>query len=304
MVFMHGLCDSHLTWLPLSRAFEDRRLLLLDLPGHGMSGRPDAPYTPEYYADVVGAWWDELGLEDVHLVGHSYGGAIAQMMLLSRAPQVSSLTLLAPGGHGPEVGAGLKLMTLPGAEAVMRLVFGPGARVYFGAQPGYTRENAAQAGWQSAKPGTARAVVRTVRAVIDAGGQTRLVHERAHEMGELPPTAMLWGDADPIIPVSHATRAATWLRDLDLRIYPGVGHFPHLERTKRVARDMAELLDGEERRRVRVAVDRVPPRRRPTWIVRAWRWMAERVRRVFRARRSKRRRQAPRALPSSNASSA
>src|SRR5687768_2691179 len=83
LVLLHGLADSHRTWLPFARAFPDRRVLMLDLPGHGLSGRPDAPYTPEWYAEVLGAWWDELGLEDVDLVGHSYGGALAQTLMLT-----------------------------------------------------------------------------------------------------------------------------------------------------------------------------------------------------------------------------
>lgn len=278
MVFLHGMADSHLSWLPLARAFPRRRLLLVDLPGHGLSGRPEAAYTPEWYGDVLGDWWDGLGLEDVDLVGHSFGGALAQLLLLSRGERVSTMTLIAPGGHGPEAGLALKLLTLPGADRVIQPFLGFGMRLFHSTMPStpLSRAEAAHAGWLASKPGSARALVHTARAVIDLGGQTRMIAERAHELESLPPTAMLWGDADPILPVTQAHGASRWLDGLALRLYPGVGHFPQLERTRDVARDLEAHTSS--RQRVRVAVDRIP-RRRPSWIRRAWRWVGARFRR-------------------------
>lgn len=286
MVFLHGMADSHLSFLPLSSAFPGHRLLLVDLPGHGLSGRPDASYTPEWYGEVLAQWWDAQGLEDVDLVGHSYGGALAQLLMLSHHKRVKTLTLLAPGGHGPEVGAVLKLLTLPGAEQVVAPFFGLGSRLFMGSIPGgiVTREHAARSGWVASQPGSARALIRTARSVVDLGGQTRFIAERAQELTTLPPTALFWGDRDPIIPATHALAASHWLHGIDLRVYRGVGHFPHLERTREVAHDMGQLLDAEHRRRVHIALDRAPPRRRPTWIRRAFGWIRARLRRWFRRR--------------------
>jgi pimeloyl-ACP methyl ester carboxylesterase len=284
MVFLHGMADSHQSWLPLARAFPRRRLLLVDLPGHGLSGRPaDAPYTPEWYGEVLGNWWDRLGLEDVDLLGHSYGGALAQLMLLTHAERVSTLTLVAPGGLGTEVGLPLRLLQLPGAEAALRPFLGPGMRLTLGGLRGcaLSREEIALAGWMGSRPGSARALVRTARSVIDLGGQTRLVAERAHELSVLPPTALLWGDRDRILPIGQAHAATRWLRNLELRLYPGVDHWPHLERTREVARDVGTLLEARERRRVRVALEHLP-RRRPSWLRRTWRWLVRRIGRAAR----------------------
>ncbi|TIP61672.1 MAG: alpha/beta fold hydrolase, partial [Mesorhizobium sp.] len=46
-------------------------------------------------------------LTKVHLVGHSMGGAVATLMALADPGIVASLTLLAPGGFGPEINAAL-----------------------------------------------------------------------------------------------------------------------------------------------------------------------------------------------------
>ncbi|MBV9948089.1 MAG: alpha/beta fold hydrolase [Myxococcales bacterium] len=76
ILLLHGLCDSHRTWLPVAPALaRSRRVLMLDLAGHGQSSRPDASYTLDWHASVVGAWLEALNLEEVDLVGHSFGAA-------------------------------------------------------------------------------------------------------------------------------------------------------------------------------------------------------------------------------------
>jgi len=260
MVFLHGLADSHRSLVPLSAAFGRRRRLLVDLPGHGLSDRPDASYTPEWHQEVVGAWWDRLGLEDVDLVAHSYGGAIAQLLMLSHREQVRSVTLIAPGGLGPEVGLGIRLMTLPGAAHVVAPFLGLGLRLVL-RDAGLSVEDASFSAWMGSRPGTARAVARTARAAIDLGGQTRGAHERLGEFGSLPPMALLWGKQDSIIPVRQAHSIKRWLPNVDLRMYDRARHWPHLERPAEVVHDMHELLDRDDRLRVTVSFEHLPERK-------------------------------------------
>jgi len=268
MVFLHGLADCHLSLMPLAESFPQRRRLVLDLPGHGLSERPIASYTPEWYHGVIGSWWDRLGLSDVDLVAHSYGGAIAQLLALSHREQVRSLTLIAPGGLGPEVGVGLKLLSLPYAAEVMAPFLGPGLRWVL-RDLGAPAEVAAYGGWLGARPGTARAVTLTARAAIDFTGQTRGAHERIEELGSMAPTALLWGTADPIIPVLQAHRAKRWLPAMDLRLYAGAKHWPHVEQKASVVHDLRELLERHDRARVKVAFEHLPPRR-PPFVKRAY----------------------------------
>src|SRR3984957_2894762 len=77
LVLLHGLCDSHRTWFPVAPTLaRSRRVLMLDLAGCGESSRPDASYTLDWHANLVGAWLEQLGLDEVDLVGHSYGGGV------------------------------------------------------------------------------------------------------------------------------------------------------------------------------------------------------------------------------------
>ncbi|XVQ87202.1 haloalkane dehalogenase [Microbispora siamensis] len=77
-VFLHGNPASSHLWrkvLPGIRA--DARLLAPDLIGMGRSGKPGVPYRFADHARYLDAWFDRLGLEDVVLVGHDWGGALA-----------------------------------------------------------------------------------------------------------------------------------------------------------------------------------------------------------------------------------
>jgi pimeloyl-ACP methyl ester carboxylesterase len=108
LVLIHGFQQSHRTWRRVAPLLaEEFRLLMPDLPGHGLSGRPDAPYTLTWYAKTVVAWMDAIGVRRAHVCGHSFGGGIAQWMLLDHRTRVSRLALVAPGGLGAEVGIGL-----------------------------------------------------------------------------------------------------------------------------------------------------------------------------------------------------
>src|SRR3990170_5464631 len=110
LVMLHGLCDSYLTWSRVAAALaRKRRVILPDLPGHGLSGRPDASYALAWHAEVMGAWLDALGLDTVDLVGHSFGGGVAQWMLLAHRERVRRLVLVAPGGLGRGVSVPLRL---------------------------------------------------------------------------------------------------------------------------------------------------------------------------------------------------
>ncbi|MGR6923922.1 haloalkane dehalogenase [[Actinomadura] parvosata] len=78
-VFLHGNPASSHIWrdvLP-GVAAPGRRLLAPDLIGMGRSGKPDLAYRFADHARYLDAWFDALGLDEVVLVGHDWGGALA-----------------------------------------------------------------------------------------------------------------------------------------------------------------------------------------------------------------------------------
>lgn len=99
VVLLHGLGLSRAVFDPVLPALAARfRVLRLDLPGHGAS-RPSAAAGSLEHEDVL-ATLDALGLDRVHLVGHSRGGGIAVDLALAHPSRVGRLVLLAPSLSG------------------------------------------------------------------------------------------------------------------------------------------------------------------------------------------------------------
>ena len=84
-----------------------------------------------------------------------------------------------------------------------------------------------------------RTFLHTVRDIIDLGGQRVSALDRLYLTADLP-MMIVWGDKDPLIPVSHAHHAHEVVAGSRLEVFPGAGHFPYLEDPERFA---AVVLD-------------------------------------------------------------
>lgn len=84
---------------PLAKAFD---LVAYDQRGLGRTDKPDVAYTMADYADDAAALMDHLGWDDALVVGVSFGGMVAQELVLRHPARVSRLVLActSPGGAG------------------------------------------------------------------------------------------------------------------------------------------------------------------------------------------------------------
>ena len=256
LVLLHGLNDSHRTWRRVAPELaRTRRVLMLDLPGHGLSGRPDAPYGVDWYAEIVAAWLSHLGLAEVDLVGHSYGGGVAQGALLACRDRVRRLGLVSSGGLGREVGLPVRLLAMPHlVERLGQPLMSHGTRMYLHASPargGFAPEDIAWLSWANGMPGTARATGRTVRDVVGLRGQRRHFMEHAHRL-ELPPVALFWGDRDRVVPIAHGFELQARTCFVEMTTFMGCGHFPHQESPHHFAAALVRFLDDPHARPARV----------------------------------------------------
>lgn len=295
LVLLHGVCDTHQTWRRVAPALaRERRLLIPDLPGHGLSGRPDAPYDLEWYAEVMGEWLDQVGLEETDLAGHSYGGGIAMYLLLSRAERIRRLALVSSGGLGREVTFGLRLLSLPIAERLVQPWLSVGTRTFLWAMEHklFDAHDRRWHAWANGAPGTGRALTRTVRGVIGLRGQNQHFSDRLYELEEIPPVALYWGDRDRILPFKQAQRAADLMHGATVTRFPRCGHFPHLEQPGLFVASLGAFLDNEALERRRVTVDVQLPAR-SSWLRRALAAVKRRLRALWPPAR---RRRQPKAL--------
>lgn len=113
VLLIHGLfCNIAFWWFHVApRLAETSRVTALDLRGHGFSGMPEAGYRAIDLADDVRALMDYLQIPSAHVIGHSFGGAVALALAALHPGRVARLTLadvwvpslqqLAPLGGGP-----------------------------------------------------------------------------------------------------------------------------------------------------------------------------------------------------------
>jgi NADPH2:quinone reductase len=238
VVLIHGLAGSSKTWSAVHpRLAEHHDVIAPDLLGHGESAKPMGDYSLGAFASGLRDFLAAIDVPSATIVGHSFGGGVAMQLAYQHPELCDRLVLVGSGGLGREVSLLLRLVTLPGAEHLMPLVFprlvaDRGTDVFnFLGKLGLSAPRLGEM-WRSysslAGTENRKAFVRTIRGVIEPGGQTVNALDRLYLAAHLP-TLIVWGDRDDIIPVSHAYAAHDAIPGSQLCVLEGVGHFPHAE---------------------------------------------------------------------------
>jgi pimeloyl-ACP methyl ester carboxylesterase len=129
LLLLHGFTGAKEDFSDFVDGFADRgwHVVVPDHRGHGASEQPEdeAAYSLQAMADDMAALADALGWERFHLLGHSMGGMVAQVLALDAPERLASLVLM-DTGHGAVEGLDPDLLELAiavvRAEGVDRLV--------------------------------------------------------------------------------------------------------------------------------------------------------------------------------------
>jgi len=97
LVLVHGLVISSLYMVPTAeRLAPNFRLLAPDLPGFGLSSKPDRTFSIPDLADVLAQWLRALGLDRVVLIGNSLGCQIIADFATRHAGSIQATVLAGP----------------------------------------------------------------------------------------------------------------------------------------------------------------------------------------------------------------
>jgi len=84
-------------WLPLIQYMgQEYRAYFFELPGHGRSTAFEDGFSSELVSETIGHLLDELGLDEIALMGFSFGGILAMKTLQAIGDRVERVILLAP----------------------------------------------------------------------------------------------------------------------------------------------------------------------------------------------------------------
>jgi 4,5:9,10-diseco-3-hydroxy-5,9,17-trioxoandrosta-1(10),2-diene-4-oate hydrolase len=257
VVLLHGGGPGATAWsnfgpnLPVFAA--ERRTLAVDQPGFG---RSDKPTEHEQYfrfsATALTGLLDQLGIQRVHLVGNSLGGGTAVRFALMHPGRVGRLVLMAPGGLS------LNVTSADPTEGVIRLG-------RFGAPPGPSREKladflrtlvydqrlitdelveeryAAASSPESLRAMAALGASFYRRDGLEQGMLWREAYRLPHQ------TLLVWGREDRVNPLDGALVPLKLLRNSQLHVFGGCGHWVQLEKFDEFNRLTADFLAADER---------------------------------------------------------
>lgn len=252
LLLVHGMAGSSSTWREVMPALAQRYTVIApDLPGHGESDKPLQDYSLGAQANALRDLLVATGIDRATIVGQSLGGGIAMQLAYQHPQHCERLVLVSSGGLGREVSLLLRALTLPGVDFLSPVLFPSFVRRAGNAVSGWLRSAGLRAPgieqeWRSyvslIDPDTRRAFLRTLRAVVDVGGQTVSALDRLY-LASLMPALIVWGERDRIIPVAHAHEAHAAMPGSRLVIFEESGHFLHTEEPARFVETLVEFVD-------------------------------------------------------------
>ena len=245
VVFLHGFATSGHLWndvVPLMPP--GHRLVVLDLLGYGRSDRPgNRELDIRAHAARVVDLLDELRIDSACIVGHGFGGGIAQSLAVRHADRVSHLCLIDTVAFDRWPNRRLRF-----ARAIL-----PAASLFPPRVLAAALRRALARGYADAAR-VARSIDMYVRPFADEAGRGALLaHLRAmhnEETADLAtrlsgitiPTAIVWGRHDKVMPLEVGRQLQAAIPGASLTIVDDARHFAPEETPRPIADVLADLL--------------------------------------------------------------
>jgi pimeloyl-ACP methyl ester carboxylesterase len=245
MIFVHGLVGdfTHFEHIvgPLSRHF---RVMGLDMPGCGLSCKPDVRHTIDRYADVVIEFMDRMKLDRATLVGHSAGGQVVAHAALAAPERVSKLVLVDAAGMRRFPPA-LRQLALSAVKPwllsrTLDWLAMPMLGQVFVVRNAYTEKFVKDSLDRPLHP-TMHEMAKVFSDLAPDLLSPTIVENAAHFK---MPVLVVWGDKDRLIPKESVTEVAARLPRVTLQRIPGCGHMPMIECPDRVVRAISDFCEA------------------------------------------------------------
>lgn len=238
VLVLHGW-GAHLEAVePIVAALEgETRVIALDLPGAGRSDPPPDPWDADDYMRFVLRFLDELGVERVHVVGHSNGGRVGICMAAEHPERVGRLLLCDSAGLPPR--RGVKYRAKVGVAKAGKVAGRMGT-------PGRALQERLRARVASTDYLNASEAMRgTFRRLIAMDLSDRLPRIEAT-------TLLVWGEEDEETPLWMAHRMEELIPDAGLAVFEGAGHYSYADDAARFG-SVARLFLCDQPRRLAAA---------------------------------------------------
>ncbi len=236
LLLLHGQGDTSRSWSPVAPFLTKRRLLAVDLRGHGSSSAPPCCYGLQDLASDASLFLDALGVAKADVAGHGFGAVAAQLLAAEHPDKVGALVLVSAttavaGGPGS-----------PGWDAVMALAEpidpdGPFMKDRMAVQNPVDEAFLSQSRtegaavppkvWQGMQWGAATGDVGPVAGAVKA------------------PMMVLWGEMDRVFDLPHQEKLERAYPEAEFQVFANAGHRLLWEFPEKSAKLIDEFLGAQ-----------------------------------------------------------
>jgi pimeloyl-ACP methyl ester carboxylesterase len=246
VVFVHGLGGAWQNWLEnIPRVAEERRVFALDLPGFGRSEMPLREITISGYGRCVNKFCDQMGLDEVVLVGNSMGGFVTAETAIQFPSRVERLVLVSAAGlsvtnlmrrPAQTWGRVAAVLGSYGAANSRLAVTRPVVRhLALGFVMRHPTRLRADLCWEQVHAAGTPGFRDALDALLDYDFRDRLPDIAC-------PTLIVWGTKDMLVPVSDADEFERLIPNSRKILMDDTGHVPMLERPVKFNDCLMEFL--------------------------------------------------------------
>jgi pimeloyl-ACP methyl ester carboxylesterase len=250
VILIHGFGGSMWQWEQQQHTLSQHsRVLTLDLPGAGLSDKPEIDYRPDQMLDFLVGFMDAVKIPQATLVGNSMGAGLAIGMALAHPTRVAKLVLI--DGLPQHV---MEKLTSPSVRRALE-TSAPTWLVSFGNMlfGGLMVESVLReivhdpalltpavierSNRNRQRPGLIKPIM-TVRENLplwESGFATR-VGEITH------PTLVIWGEEDRVFPIAVGEELHQTIKGSRFIRIPKAGHIPQWERPDLVNQELITFI--------------------------------------------------------------
>ena len=221
VVMIHGLSESTRLWYRNLPALAERyRVYLVDLPGFGTMRKFHQHFKLVEAGAWLNGWMQAVGLNEVHLVGHSMGGYVSMALAAACPEKVKRLVLVDSIG----ISAGLPVESL--VPLALRAIRRSTPGLWLCISYDYLRAGQAM-------------VRKAAQQIVDLDASAVLSSVHV-------PALLIWGEEDDLVPFALGRQLHERLEGARLFVMRGTNHFCMYERPREFNQALLAFLQGQE----------------------------------------------------------
>lgn len=219
VVLLHGWGQNIQMMEPIGNNLVNKRVVIIDLPGHGKSEEPKEAWTVYDYASCIHTLLTNLKIDEPILIGHSFGG---------------KLSLVYASKYKTKKVIGL---ACPFKKQIVKLSFKTKALKFAKKIPvlnkleGFAKKHIGSTDYKNASEMMRKIMVLTVNTDI------------TEDVKKIKcPTLLIWGTNDLQVSIDDAYELEKLIKDCGVVVYDGCTHYAYLERLDQTLRVIKSFI--------------------------------------------------------------